>query len=485
MPSSSESRPGENQLIWTIWLTYGAFYFCRTNLSAALPGIEAELGYSKATMGQVLFALKCGYALGQLVNGQMAERLSPRKMLAIGMFGSAVLNVVFGFGTGLYFFIFVWALNGYSQSLGWTPCVRVIGNWIPVARRGRAIGIIGTGYQLTAGLTFVVSGTAVWLFDWRSALFLPPVLLVASAVVMLLFLKEEPQAEETVEQQDTGGRVTGGVLENFRLTLSNPALWILAVSLGLLNACRYGFIDWGISHLHDLDQAAVVRAEIDRGLSESTLSQQKRRLLERLRARDLSTLSGRRSVDEAVEAGVLTRVEVSRSSILKSAIKYAVLPLGAILGSFLAGWATDRFFGNRRAPVICGLLLVLGVLTLCYDAVARVSFAGTMSLLCCVGFCVYGPQVLLVGTAPADLARRGTAAAAAGFVNFMGYVGAACGDILTGQLADSHGWQFAIRVWAGWAFVAALLSATLWNARSPDTVAVSKIDPEPDSVGEV
>ncbi|MFP6768374.1 MAG: MFS transporter, partial [Planctomycetaceae bacterium] len=171
---------------------------------------------------------------------------------------------------------------------------------------------------------------------------------------------------------------------------------------------------------------------------------------------------------QAVEAGALTRVEMSRSSILKSAIKYAVLPLGAILGSFLAGWATDRFFGNRRAPVICGLLLILGGLTLYYDSVARVSFVGTMVLLGCVGFCVYGPQVLLVGTAPADLARRGTAAAAAGFVNFIGYVGAACGDILTGRLADEHGWQFAIRVWAAWAFMAALLIATLWNARSSE-----------------
>lgn len=474
MSSSSESRsledsrPGEKQLIWVIWLTYGAFYFCRTNLSAALPGIEAELGYSKTTMGQVLFALKCGYALGQLVNGQMAERLSPRKMLAIGMFGSAMLNVVFGFGTGLYFFIFVWAMNGYSQSLGWTPCVRVVGNWIPVDRRGRAIGIIGTGYQLTAGLTFVVSGTAVWLFDWRAALLVPPVLLVASAVVMLLFLEEEPGAEASPQQQDTRRRPTGGVLENFRLTLTNPALWILAVTLGLLNACRYGFIDWGISHLHDLEQTSILQAEIGRRLSEKNLSPAHRRLLEPLQSQDLSTLAGRRDVRQAVEAGAMTRVKASRSSILKSAVKYAVLPLGAILGSFLAGWATDRFFGHRRAPVICGLLLILGGLTLCYDSVARISFVGTMVLLGCVGFCVYGPQVLLVGTAPADLARRGTAAAAAGFVNFIGYVGAACGDILTGRLADEHGWQFAIRVWAGWAFMAALLIATLWNARSSE-----------------
>ena len=157
--------------------------------------------------------------------------------------------------------------------------------------------------------------------------------------------------------------------------------------------------------------------------------------------------------------------DIDTASVLKSAVKYAVLPLGGIAGSLLAGWATDRFFGSRRAPVIVGLLVCLGCITLVYDTVARTSFAGTMVLLLLVGFTVYGPQVLLVGTAPADLARGDTAAAAAGFVNFIGYFGAAAmGDLLTGYLIDHYGWQYAIFAWASWAFGAAIFAAMLWNA---------------------
>ena len=80
-----------------------------------------------------------------------------------------------------------------------------------------------------------------------------------------------------------------------------------------------------------------------------------------------------------------------------------------------------------------------------------------MVLLVVIGFCIYGPQVLLVGTAPADLARRGTSAAAAGFVNFMGYMGAATGDVITGYYSSPEhgGWQVAIYIWAGWAFAGA------------------------------
>ena len=142
----------------------------------------------------------------------------------------------------------------------------------------------------------------------------------------------------------------------------------------------------------------------------------------------------------------------------------AHLPIGGIAGAYLSGWASDRFFGSRRAPMISLLLAALGGLTLVYAEVAQGSPVSTVVVLMLVGFVIYGPQVLLVGTAPADLARRGTAAAAAGFVNFMGYMGAYAGDLLTGRLVDAHGWRTAVLSWAGCAFAAAALALPLWKA---------------------
>ncbi|MDA2927575.1 MFS transporter [Acidobacteria bacterium AH-259-G07] len=415
-PADSYGSSGEQQVIWVVWLTYGAFYFCRTNLSAALPGMtagveEGGLGLTGDHVGTILASLKIAYGIGQLVNGQLSERLSPRLLLAIGMFCSAALNLLFGFGTALYFLLFVWACNGYCQSLGWTPCVRVLANWVPVKRRGRAIGIVGTGYQVTLGLTYIVAGVSAELLGWRGALYVPAGLLAAAAVSMLFFLKESPDHAAAHKSADgyrmrTGAK-PGSLMENLFLTIFNPALWLLAISLALLNACRYGFVDWGITHL----------------------------------------------------------TEVQATGVGKAALKYVVLGVGAVAGSFVAGWASDRFFGSRRAPVICILLVLLGVLTLVYESAARMSVIGTVFLLLLIGFCIFGPQVLLVGTAPADLARRGTSAAAAGFVNFVGYMGAAVGDKVTGyyKMPEHGGWQVAIYIWAGWAFVAAITAAPLWN----------------------
>ena len=398
-------------------MTYGAFYFCRTNISAAVPGMTAPLaagglGLDSLQVGVILAALKVCYGLGQLVNGQLSERVSPRLLLAIGMFGSALLNVLFGLGAGFYFLLFVWACNGYCQSLGWTPCVRVVGNWIPMSWRGRALGIIGTGYQVTLGLTYLVAAYSAQWFGWRGAVFVPAGVLTLAGIATLLLLTEAPGKVATATEFEGGGRRSAahkrGVSENLYLTLYNPTLWLLGLSLGLLNACRYGFLDWGLTHL----------------------------------------------------------MEVQQTTIGKAGLKYCVIALGAGLGSYYAGVATDRFFGGRRAPVVCLLLLLLGLLTLLYESVSRSSVGGTIVLLGVIGFCIYGPQVLLVGTAPADLAHKGTAAAAAGFVNFMGYMGAATGDVVTGyySVAEHGGWQLAISIWAGWAFAAALASGLLWNA---------------------
>lgn len=392
-------------MLWVLWLSYGCFYFCRTNLSAAVPGLEHDVGLSKTEIGFILGALKLAYGVGQLINGQLAERVSPRKMLALGMFGSAALTASFGFGTGFYFLLFVWAANGYAQSLGWPPTMRVAARWFSPARRGRAIGMIGTGYQLAGALTFLVAGWSAHVLGWRGALFVPAVILVAAGVVMLVVLEEAPP-ETAVERAAATALPWTRTLA---ATLSNPRLWFLALALGLVNICRYGFLDWGVSHL----------------------------------------------------------MSAQPSSVGVSALKYSVLPLGGIAGTLWAGWATDRWFGGRRVPVMVGMLLALAALVLGYDALVRTNLAASIVTLALIGALVFGPQVLLVGTAPVDLARVGTAAAACGFVNFIGYVGAAVGDQLTGYLVDRYDWHAALVWWASCAAAASVIVLPLWRAMAP------------------
>jgi sugar phosphate permease len=408
--SESSSSRGQGLVLWVLWLTYGSFYFCRNNLGIAVPGIMAEFHYTKTDLGSVLMALKLAYGLGQLINGQLAERANPRALLAIGLLASAALNVLFGFATALYMLTFIWACNGYVQALGWPPTMRVAANWFPALKRGRAIGIIGTGYQLCGAFTYVLSGWAAEKFGWRGAMYVPAALLAASAVHMLIFLKPSPDTATLAPTPHSlpATPSSSSFLATLLKTLENGQLWLVALALFMLDTCRYGFTDWGVTHLK----------------------------------------------------------EIGTDSVGDAAVKYALLPFGGIVGALFSGWATDRFLGGRRAPVIFGLLVVLGGLALAYDSVIHWGPVASRIILFWIGFCIFGSQVLLVGTLPVDLARRGTPAAAAGFVNFMGYMGAAAGDKVTGHLAQDYGWPFAVRFWAACAFAGAVIIAFLWNVKA-------------------
>jgi OPA family glycerol-3-phosphate transporter-like MFS transporter len=394
--------PGQVKIVWLLWATYGAFYFCRQNIAASIPGMGAELELSRGEIGTILGSLKLAYGVGQFVNGQLAERIPARVLLAIGMFGSAALNVVFGFGTGFYYLLFVWAANGYCQALGWTPTMRVASRWFTPELRGRAVGLIGTGYQLAGALTFVVAGWAVSMSGWRGAHFVSAAILASMGVVTLLFVREEPPGEAGAEERPLERKPWR---ETLWLTISNPRLWLIALALAMVDATRYGFSDWGLAHIKEMQGGGVG----------------------------------------------------------KNALKYAILPLGGMVGAVFAGYASDRWFRGRRVPVLVGLLVALGGLSVLYDAVVQTRPALAVGLLALIGFCIYGPQVLLVGAAAMDIARQGRSVAAVGFVNLFGYLGAFTGDKVTGELADAKGWEAAVYFWAVCAFVAAVVLLPLWR----------------------
>jgi MFS transporter, OPA family, glycerol-3-phosphate transporter len=432
--------------LFVVWLTYGAFYVCRVNIGPARVEIEKAFSIDPLEMGFVLGALKVGYAIGQLVNGQLAERYGPKRILLVGMFGSVTACLLFaaagpltallgptlpGFagvvttavrvvapqatlGPTAALLLVLWFTNGYFQAGGWPPTVKVMANWFTPTQRGRMMGIVGTSYQLGSALTIVASGALVTAFsnDWRAAFVVPAMVLALAAAHAFFRMKERPAPGEApsvapVAKDAAGDDVRAPLRETLWLTFTNGKIWVLALSLFGLDIVRYGFLDWAPGHLKKLHGSGVLLA----------------------------------------------------------ALKVAVFPLAGAVGALASGWISDRWFQSRRAPLIAVALFMVGLLTLTYDRIAPYGTLPTVACLACIGFFLYGAQILLVGTAAQDFAKKNRAAAAAGFVDFMGYFGAFGGDIMTGWLLKNHDFHAAIRFWAVAAFVAAGLAATLWRAR--------------------
>jgi sugar phosphate permease len=434
---SREFSRSQRRTLVALWLTYGSFYLCRVNVGPVRTAIEKDLSIGAVEMGIVLGSLKIGYAIGELVNGQLAERFGPKRVLLGGMVGSLAANVLFATAVGLaatfgiapflpplahWLGLFAPSgyavapiaallaalafLNGYCQAAGWPPTVKMMSNWFTAHQRGRMMGVLGTSYQLGSAMTIFGAGLLATAFgNWRAALLVPAAIFSISTVHAFVRIQERPEAP--TEGVAAGTPLRLRMRDAMRVTLTNPRIWVLALGLFGLDVVRYGFLDWAPGHLQ----------------------------------------------------------KAHASGLSAAALKTAVLPLAGAAGALVSGWITDRFFESRRAPLITLLLGAVGLLTLLYARIVDLGTAPTVVCLAAIGFCLYGAQILIVGTAAQDFARVGATAAAAGFIDFMGYMGAFSGDIVTGWLLKTRDFGAAITFWAAAALAAAVIVATLWKAR--------------------
>src|SRR4051812_49114239 len=71
-------RHWRTRILYSSFAGYAVFYFCRVNISMAIPQMQADLGYSKTQLGWLASALQITYGLGKFGNGILADRTNPR-----------------------------------------------------------------------------------------------------------------------------------------------------------------------------------------------------------------------------------------------------------------------------------------------------------------------------------------------------------------------------------------------------------------------
>jgi len=434
--SSDETRRWQKQIFISVWVTYFAFYLCRYNLPMAKTRLCATFSWGPEDIGIVFTALLIMYAIGQFVNGQLADRFGSRAIVSVGILGSVCMNlavfmlVVVGASGAvqprrmIWWLTLFWGANGFFQSMGWSPMVRIMAHWYPSAQRGKVMGLLGTCYQFGGAfswfLAFFLTGYFVQRFggDWRSVFLVPAVLFAAVGLFFFLTIRNCPEdvglpAINRDEQEASGSGAAPrlGLVANVLRTLSNPYLWVVAGVFFFLDMNRYGFINWLPAYLDD-----------QMGEHASTLLVN-----------------------------------------FKEVMKRCIHPLAGSAGAVLAGWATDRFFGGRRAPVIVILLLILGVSSLLFPYIDPHDTWLVIAVVALIGFCTYGPHILMVGHAAQDFGKKSGAAGAAGFIDGMGYIGAALAGWGAGMLIKTQGYHATFVVFGCAAILGAMLAALIWN----------------------
>jgi len=405
----------QKKMFWLMWVTYASFYLCRANISIAMPKIMEEFSLTKTDMGLVLSSLFLLYAIGQFINGQLGDKLNSKRIITLGLLSSAVMNIVFGFSGGILgLMVVIWGLNGYFQAMGWGPTVKSMANWFPAEVRGKISGRLSTSYIIGGAISWLLAGTIIKYFNWRFTFWFPAMFCLLMAIHWFIRARNAPEEvglpdieeqEKGIENRDVRKDTHIGFRNTLKITILNPYAWFAAFALFGLNIVRYGFMSWAPTFMFEEQGATISLA----------------------------------------------------------AYKAIAFPVAGGLGAIVAGWASDRIFKHRRAPVAFIMLFLLAIFCYFYKVVPGNNWVVSLIILLFIGFFTFGPHSLIVTAIPADLGSRKAASSVTGFVDAMGYAGASLTGLGTGYLIENFGWNAAFYFWIFGAIFAAIMTLFIWN----------------------
>ncbi len=400
-PSAGKVRPEDvdetyrrlrNRTFWGATAAYSLYYVCRMTLSVVKQPLIDGGVFTAGQLGLIGSALLFVYAIGKFVNGFIADYCNIRRFMAVGLFVSALVNLLMGlfgiFGSvamiprALIFVVFflLWGVNGWVQSMGAPPGIINLSRWFPLSKRGTYYSIFSASPYLGKFLTFILTGVVVGAFGWEWGFIFAAVAGVVGGLTVMCYVSDTPESKGLPSVQQLSGEqpkkvdtMPTRVLQ--KIVFRHPGIWIIAASSAFVYITQYAVSGWGVLFLQK-----------SRGFSLPAATQ------------------------------IIAFSEAF-----------------GVAGTIFAGWLSDTVFkGNRVKPVVLSGILCLVSLALFLFAgggyLLNIFYISLFSLSIGVLYCI------VAGLMAVDIVPRKATGAALGIVGISSYVAAAVQDIVSGYL---------------------------------------------------
>ena len=413
----------------SITLGYAMYYVIRQGFAVVKkPLLEAGLfnPLQIGTIGSVFFAT---YMIGKCVNGFLADRMNIKRLLALGLLGSATLLVLLGFCSSFYLFAVLWGLCGWFQTFGAAPCIVSLNQWFSNKERGTLYGIWFSAHNIGTGLTYIITAFIVSTWGWRMGFFAPGLLGMSAAVFLYRFMYDRPQVyglppiavyagEQTLAEHKAKDKP---VFKAQFAVIVRPAVWILGLSSAACYITRYAFESWGVVFL----------------------------------------------------------TEAKGYSLTKASAIISISQFAGIAGAITCGWISDKFFQHRRSMpcLLFGIFFVLSTTTFLYVPAGNPwSDYASMALF---GYTVYALVTYLGGLMAVDICSKKATGAAMGVIGLFSYAGASLQEAVGGYLLNAHktigadgkvlyDFTTVAQFWVIAAVLALVLPLFVWNVKPED-----------------
>ena len=164
-------------------IAYLAVYIARNILSAVTPQM-IEAGYTEEYIGRISSLYFVFYAVGQLINGAIGDRIKAKWMIGCGLLGAGVANFVFArvtmYPTGV---MLAYAITGFCLSMIYGPMTKTVAeNTEPLYATRCSLG-----YTFASFFGSPSAGLLATFLVWQSVFTVSSAVLATMALLVFIF----------------------------------------------------------------------------------------------------------------------------------------------------------------------------------------------------------------------------------------------------------------------------------------------------------
>lgn len=186
-------------VLFLSWVTYTAAYLCRVNISTALDKLSVGIRVSVEYLGIAGSVYFVTYAVGQLLNGFIGDRVNPHRYIMLALLMTGGINAVLGLQSSGALFLVLWGVNGIFQSMFWCTLLRLLSFHAEEHQRKNVSTVMSTTSVTGYLLSWVVLGDLFSSASYRPYFLVPgliALLLVSVWFVLSRVMPFDPSAQQ-------------------------------------------------------------------------------------------------------------------------------------------------------------------------------------------------------------------------------------------------------------------------------------------------
>lgn len=235
-------------------------YLDRANISVAAPFISSDMGFNAAKMGLIFSAMSWSYTCMQIPCGWFLERLGPRVVYGIALFGwsafTGAMSLTYNFASMIACRLGL----GIFEAPAFPANSRIVTAWFPSRERGLAIGAYTGAEYIGLALCTPVLTWLLVTFGWKS-IFVATSLIGIIFTFFWLFCYNDPAKSKGVNQEEIdlikeGGGLSDTIAEKNKVNwkqvkylFTSRQLWGMYIGGFCNTAILFFFMTWFPSYL--------------------------------------------------------------------------------------------------------------------------------------------------------------------------------------------------------------------------------------------